>query len=259
MTRFARAVRRCSLRSAALALAFTLSLAALSLLVGGRAGALLEWVEVGRADFTGLADGPGDGKAHAAAIGTVTTSTASGKNLKDVASSSGISRERLVLSDNGTGGCTDIGYRIGASSAASGAFYGSFIVEPQSDTGSFDFACTDSDKSDFCVPGSAGDGATVEMFCIRVDDGVVTVGGKSLKSLLKKGGRYRIEAALYDVTEGSDAFEFWLTNLSTGEVEYATGALGSSYKSVRALTLKKRAGKVGDFAFDDFLLLAPAK
>ncbi len=256
---FPRIAPRPPSRSKAVRALFAFVLAAGVLLVGERAVGYLDWIEYGRADFTGVSDGPGDGKSHPASIGTITTSSSTGKSLRDFASASGVVRERLILSDHGTAGSVDFGYRIGLSSAASGAVYGSFTLEPQSDSGSFDFAFTDSDKSDFCLPGSAGDGATVEMFCINVDDGLIAVGGKTLRSVLKKGQRYRIEAALYDADDGSDYFEFLITNLTTGDSERETGALGSAYKSVRALTLKKLAGKVGDFAFDDFLLLAPAK
>lgn len=226
----------------------------------GRAHAQSGWVEFARADFTGVADGPGDGKSHPAAVGTVTTSTSLGKVLKDVAAASGIAGGKLVLSDNGTAGAVDIGYRVGLTSSAAGGVYASFLLEARAETGSFTFALTDSSATDFCCPGSVGDGATVELCSIKVEDSVVLVQGVPIATMLRKGGAWRFEIALTDVANGADTFEVCVSDLATGAVERVTGELGSAgYKAVRALTLRKRAGKVGDLAFDDFLILAPPK
>ena len=218
------------------------------------------WIESARASFDGVADGAGDGKSFPAAVGTITVSTASGKALRDVSTAAGISKEQLLLSDTGALASTTFGYSVIATQAASGGAYASFVAEPRSDGGSYAFELTDKENVDLCCPGSVGDGGVVEMFSIRADDGIVSVNGCVLGTAFKKGARYRFEVILHDESvDNGDWYELWVTNLSTLQTESVSGALGANYRPVRTLALKKLAGKQGEVAIDDIVILAPVK
>ncbi len=227
--------------------------------LGGSASAAFDLFEDARASFTGVADGSGDGRSQPAEIGSITTFTSSGRSLKDVAPASGVVREQLVLSDAGTAGTNDIGYRVGLEVPAAGGVYGAFTVEPKADGGHFKIRFHESADGEFALPGSAGDGSTVEMFSIEVTDGQLVVSGHPLKTQLKKGGRYLMEAAMANLSADVDYFEFWITDLATNKVESVIAELASDYHPVRAIEITKFAGDVSDWAIDDFLVLAPAK
>ncbi len=238
-------------------------LAALLLLAAvwtsGLTGALATagWTELAKATFDGVSDGAGDGKSFSAAVGTFTTSTSSGKSLKEAAPASGISKERVVLSDAATLAGTTLGLRLGTNRAATGGAHASVVVEPLSDGGKFTLGVTDNGNPDFCLPGSAGDGVTVESFAVDSDEGALSVGGTKLKTTLKKGTRYRFEMTFHEVGATGDCVELWITNLATNEVEYLSQSLPNGYQPVQALTVRKHAGKVGEWALDDFVVLAP--
>jgi hypothetical protein len=218
------------------------------------------WFEAARATFDGVADGQGDGKSFPAAVGSITVSTASGKALRDVASAAGISKEQLLLTDTGSLATTTFGYSVSATQPASGGTYASFVAEPRADGGNYSFELTDKESTDCCCPGSVGDGGVVEMFAIHSDDGIVSVNGRILGTTFKKGARYRFEALLHDESsDRADWYEVWVTNLSTNTTEYVSDVLVSGYRPVRSLELKKLAGKQGDVAIDDIVILAPAK
>jgi len=229
----------------------------------GVSGALATaaWTEIAKATFDGVCDGPGDGRSFSAAIGSFTSSTSSGKSLRDVAPASGIAKERIVLSDAATFAGTTLGLRLGTSRPATNGAWVSVVVEPLSDGGKFSLGVTESAEPDFCLPGSAGDGVTVDSFALDSDDGVLSVGGSNggikLKTTLKKGTRYRIEMSFREVGVTGDSVELWITNLATNEVEYLAQALPLGYQPVQALTVRKHAGKSGEWALDDFVVLAP--
>jgi len=218
------------------------------------------WIESARASFDGVADGQGDGKSFPAAVGSITVTTSSGKALRDVTTAAGISKEQLILSDSGSLATTTFGYSVSATQAASGGAYASFVAEPRADGGNYSFELSDKENVDCCCPGSVGDGGVVEMFAIHSDDGLVSVNGRVLGTSFKKGARYRFEAILHDESgDTGDWYEVWVTNLSTGTTEYVSDALGSAYRPVKTLALKKLAGKQGDVAIDDIVILAPVK
>lgn len=254
---------RSFLQSHRLPLALALGLAAASAAqiasVGGVAWAAPSWSECAKASFDGAAEGPGDGKSFPAALGLLTTSTPIGKSLRDVAGASGIVKERALLSDNGTIGANEFGLCLETTTAAHGGAYASLVVEPQLDTGRFSIGVANTPTDDLCLPGSASDGVTAEMFRLDSEDGALSIGGVKLKSTLRKGTRYRIETTLWDVGDSGDYLELWVTNLNTGESEYVTQSLVSGFKPVRALTVTKHAGKVGEWALDDLVVLAQAK
>jgi hypothetical protein len=215
------------------------------------------WVELAKASFNGASDGAGDGRSFTAAVGTLTTSTSCGKSLKDAAPGSGIVKERVVLSDVSTLAGTTLGLRLGATRAATGGAYASVVVEPLSDGGRFTIGATESGDVDFCLPGSASDGVTVECFAVDSDEGALSVGGTKLKTALRKGTRYRFEMLFHEVGITGDYVELWITNLATNEVEYLSQALVTGYLPLQALTVRKHAGKAGEWALDDFVILAP--
>jgi len=219
------------------------------------------WFETARASFDGVADGQGDGKTFPATVGSISVSTSGGKALRDITAAAGISKEQLVLSDSGSLALTSFGYSVSATQAATGSVYASFVAEPRADGGSYSFELTDKESSgDLCCPGSVGDGGVVEMFSIHSDDGIVSVNGRILGTAFKKGARYRFEALLHDETsDKADWYELWVTNLSTGQAEYVSDALVGGYRPVKTLSLKKLAGKQGDVAIDDIVILAPVK
>jgi hypothetical protein len=224
------------------------------------------WFETARASFDGVADGQGDGKTFPATLGSINVSTASGKALHDIATAAGISKEQLLLSDNGSLATTTFGYSIIATQAAAGGAYASFVAEPRADGGNYSFELTDGEGNvddenvDCCCPGSVGDGGVVEMFAIHSDEGIVSVNGRVLGTSFKKGARYRFEAILHDETgDHGDWYELWVTNLTTGTTEYVNDVLAGGYRPVKSLALKKLAGKQGDVAIDDIVILAPVK
>lgn len=215
------------------------------------------WATLAQASFDGVSDGSGDGKSFATTVGTLTSSTSSGKSLRDAAPLSGVVRERLQLSDVGTAASGTIGVRLATSRPATGGVDASIVIEPLSDGGHFTISVTDNPNPDFCCPGSVGDGVTVEMFALDSDDGALSVAGSKLKTTFKKGVRYRVQVALTDAGDGGDYAELWLTNLSTNEVEYYTQSIVGGYRAAQAATVKKHAGKSGEWALDDFMILAP--
>jgi len=238
----------------------------------GASSTVTKWVEVAGASFDGVKDGPGDGKSFGANVGALQVRVPSGRNLSDIAPSTGISSGRLVLSDAGTIGLHEFGVSlVPAEAAASGALI-SFDFSSKCEGNKFSVDVTNgatSDcsagdvtngaTSDSCCPGDVTDGATTDLVTMDVDGGTIVVNGHAFKLRMIKSHVFRVDLGVYDVDGEADGFEIAITDLDTGAVETWSDDLAGDYLPVTAVNFVKRAGHPGELSFDNLSLFAPAK
>jgi hypothetical protein len=188
------------------------------------------------ATFTGLSDGPPVNGSLPAETGHITITTSSGRSTNDVAPKTGICSERLLVSDVGTMATTDIGVHLAPTGDASNGVSISLVVRQEQD-------CT-------AFGGDVSDGSTTDMLCFDVSGGTLSMNGTPLATKIRTGTNYRLDLNLFSTKDGDDYWEAWVTNLDTGDAEYATDEIDGGYRPVHAVGLVKHAGKPGAFSVD---------
>jgi hypothetical protein len=93
------------------------------------------------------------------------------------------------------------------------------------------------------------------MLCFDVSGGALSVNGVPMATKIKTGTNYRLDMNLVAVSSGADYWEIWVTNVDTGDVEYATGLIDGGYRPVHAVGLEKHAGKPGAFSVDNLSIV----
>lgn len=225
----------------------------LSVIGGAPLFASGDWTEVGRASF----DGGCDAKSISADVGTITTSTASGRSLKDVAGGASVTDKSLLLADAGALTRENYGVRLSTTrDLAAGALI-AFNVRPESDSGTLVIDLTDEAQADF-NSGDVSEGGQVDACSMTIDDGKVTLGGTVLKTKLAKGNLYHFEIVVVRDVAG-DWLDVTVTNNGTGEYEHLQLSATSLPKTLRGIDFTKKSGKTGAFTIDELALYAPAK
>lgn len=192
------------------------------------------------ATFTGLSDGT-VGSTVSVETGHLAIATSSGRLPTDVAPKTAICSERLYLSDVGTLAANDVTAQLQPTGDAANGASISMAIRQEVD-------CT-------AFGGDVSDGSTTDMLCFDVSGGSLTVNGTPMATKIRTGTNYRLDMNLLTASSGADYWEIWVTNVDTGEVEYATGLISGRYRPVHAVTLTKHAGKPGAFSVDNLSIV----
>lgn len=149
------------------------------------------WVKLFQANFTGVPDGPGDGKSFPAERGSIATFTQSGEPFPVVAPASGVFAEQLVLNDRGGRTKVPFGVRCKLSATSSRAVRTTFDIDLPGgatdfssgivDTTGVDIATLALDESgQFTLNGMPGSAYGLLPSFLRVDVLLVPAGGVGL-------------------------------------------------------------------------------
>jgi hypothetical protein len=223
------------LRFAAVAALFVASFLAAANLPSTSAGSI-SGMQIFLATFSGVADTPVTNGSLPAETGHLTVSTSTGRSTSDVAPKTGICSERLLVSDVGTLATNDINVHCAPTGDASNGASISIVLRQEQD-------CT-------AFGGDVSDGSTTDMLCFDVSGGTLSVNGVALATKIHTGTNYRLDMNLFSSDDGADYWEVWVTNLDTGDCEYATDLIDGGYRPVHAVGMVKHAGKPGAFSVD---------
>lgn len=193
------------------------------------------------ATFTGQSDGPLSGTSVPVEQGHLNVVTSSGSQTSVVAPKTGILAERLVVSDVGSSGSNAIDVQLQPTGDAANGALISLAIRQEADCSAFG--------------GDVSDGSTTDMLCFEVSSGSLTVNSVPMATKIKTGTNYRFDMNFASVSSGADYWEIWVTNVDTGDVEYATGLIDGGYRPVHAVGLEKHAGKPGAFSVDNLSIL----
>ena len=81
------------------------------------------------------------------------------------------------------------------------------------------------------------------------------IGHDLLHAFIHTGTNYRLDLNLFSTDDGDDYWEAWVTNLDTGDAEYATDLIDGGYRPVHSVGLVKHAGKPGAFSVDSISIV----
>lgn len=193
------------------------------------------------ATFTGLSDGPISGNSISVETGHLSVVTSSGALPSTVAPKTGLTSERLYLSDVGTAATNDITAQLQPTGDASNGAFISIAIRQEQD-------CT-------AFGGDVSDGSTTDMLCFDVSGGALTVNGQPMATKIKTGTNYRFDMDVIPAGNGADYWEIWVNNVDTGDVEYATGLISGGYRPMHQVSLVKHAGKTGAISLDNLSIL----